>query len=213
MKGHPLQTVDTVIFNRIELLLLALPGDSVDITRQGIVVHLPADRVLNKTDTALCHIHEELNPDIVTERSWNHLISSARLQRQRVGLGEKISQGCECLTSAVDQGTLHAAEADRPFRSHKSRPARIVSSPCSRYLPVSLLPGGLTSTKPNSPSCRLRTAISASAPSLRCPSSSRLITCAGLQLDFSITLSMDIPMLRNLDITLSMFFMPALALP
>ena len=57
-----------------------------------------------------------------------------------------------------------------PFRSHTTSPSRIVSSHSSFLSPSIMNP--LVSMNPNSPSLSFKSATSAHAPVLRCPSSS-----------------------------------------
>ena len=69
------------------------------------------------------------------------------------------------------------------------------------------------SRNPNLPSSTRSTATSAPAPTLRCPSSGRLICVAGLIVDIRITSASGTFWLRIFDITLVMSFMPAFMLP
>ena len=73
--------------------------------------------------------------------------------------------------------------------------------------------------RPRSPQTRTApfstrsTATSASAPTSRLPSSVRLISLAGFQVDMAITSSSGIAHVQNLDMTFAMSFMPAFMLP
>ena len=93
-----------------------------------------------------------------------------------------------------------------PLRSQTIFPARMVNSASSFCVPFSFVLR--MSRNPKSPLRKLNTAISASEPTLKFPRSGLLITFAGFQVERKMTSCKLIPMLRNLDITLLMSFIP-----
>ena len=93
-----------------------------------------------------------------------------------------------------------------PSRSQTILPARMVNSTSSFCVPLSFVLR--MSRNPKSPFLTLNTVISASVPTLRFPRSVLLITLAGFQVERRITSFKLIPILRNLDMTLLISFMP-----